>query len=471
MNAKAVRPYVDALVAAGADVITDRAEIARFLDDNSWLSPTLSRYFAQLKISGAGLPDVDAVVSPASVAELEKILTIAVQHRVPVTVRGGGTTNFGQVIPLQGGIVVNSRRLNRVVAVSDDSITAEAGALVVDLEKAARARGRDLTLLVTTYTSATVGGWIGGGHVGIGTNAYGTIWDGNVLAAELLTAEDPPRRLALSGDALFPVLHTYGTAGVLTTVTLPLVPARDWIEEIAVFDSFAAACRFTVAMSREPQQTHRVVSAEEHPIPTSYSPLRGLIGDGQSAVLMIADREHVARGHALAREAGGTVHRWREAHETQKLSVTFMVYGHRQIWVKRIAPDGAFLHAYFRADTVLEQLRALEDRFGDDVWLELKYMKSPYLRALFGMTSGDLIPSGVVTVVNGRQDLLEEVMRFCDAIGVVYFNPHTFVVDESGLFSAPDFERIVAFKRRSDPLGLLNPGKIGTRFFTKEKSP
>jgi FAD/FMN-containing dehydrogenase len=65
--------------------------------------------------------------------------------------------------------------------------------------------------------------------------------------------------------------------------------------------------------------------------------------------------------------------------------------------------------------------------------------------------------------VPGDRAFIDEVMGFCEASGIGYLNPHTFVLEESGLFA--DFDRIVAFKRTVDPAGLLNPGKIGQAFF------
>jgi hypothetical protein len=59
-------------------------------------------------------------------------------------------------------------------------------------------------------------------------------------------------------------------------------------------------------------------------------------------------------------------------------------------------------------------------------------------------------------------------MEFCDSIGVSYLNPHTFLLEESGLFL--DFQPIADFKRQSDPKGLLNPGKIGSKYFIPQET-
>jgi FAD/FMN-containing dehydrogenase len=454
------------LAAVGPDVVsTDPAAMNKLLKDNSWLSPILADYFERQRADAAGLPGVDVVVSPRDGRELRQAIALAVRHEVPITPRGGGTSNFGQSIPLSGGMLLDLLRLDRVLAVSDTSITAEAGALHGELDRAARALGRELTVLTTTYATATIGGWVAGGHVGIGANAYGTIWDGNVLGLRLLTAEDPPRELHLQGADLFPALHTYGTVGVITEVTVPLVPLREWLELVVAFDTFDAAARYTIALSEEDPLAQRVVTAVEAPMPSGFTPLRRFFGEGQSAVLMIVDEAVAGRYSRLARDHGGVAQVWKAPGDGQRLSLNYMVYGHRMLWNKKLAPDAAFLHVYLGPGDEQAQLAALKQRFGEQVWRELKYINSGYLRSLRGLPSAGLQPAGVLALVPGERALVDAAMAFCDTIGVTYLNPHTFLLEESGLFA--DFGRVVAFKRQTDPKRLLNPGKIGAHLLAE----
>ena len=456
------RTFVAELVAclARESTISNPEEIHKFLKDNSWLSPILSDFFGRGG-GGEDLPGVAVVASPRSVDQLRGAIALAVRHGVPITPRGRGTSNFGQSIPLRGGMLLDLTRLDRILEVTDTTITAEAGALHGDVERAALARGRDLTLLTTTYATATIGGWVAGGHVGLGTSQYGTIWDSNVVSVELLTAEDPPRSLSLSGPDLYPALHTYGTVGVLTQVTLPIVPARAWAEAIVAFDTFDAAAQYTMALAQDTSIIQRVVAAEQAPMPVGFTPLRGFFTPKQSGVLLIVEQPGTRTCESLARAYGGQYHAWNVG--PGDVSLAYMVYGHRMLWNKKQAPDAAFLHVYFSPGDELAQLRNLKARFGQKVWLELKYMRSAYLRSLRGLSGDGLLPAGVLALRPGTRVVVDEVMRYCDTLGVTYLNPHTFVLEESGLFA--DFQRIVAFKRETDPKGLLNPGKIGEGFF------
>src|ERR1700687_6304841 len=101
-------------------VLVDPAAQQRFLRDFSWYSPVLADAFIDTRI--------DAVVQPATLDELERVVAVGVRLRVPITVRGAGTGNYWPSGPLYGGIVVDMRRLNLIVFVGDDAIEAEAGA-------------------------------------------------------------------------------------------------------------------------------------------------------------------------------------------------------------------------------------------------------------------------------------------------------------------------------------------------------
>jgi FAD/FMN-containing dehydrogenase len=456
---------LDALSAAlgEAAVVRDATTVARSLKDNSWLSPILSEHFAQRRVDDDGIV-ADAVVTPNTVDELRAVISLAVRHDTPMTLRGGGTTNFGQSLPLHGGIVIDVRRLNRILSLTVTSATAEGGALQGDVDKAARERGREMTILPTTYASATLAGWVAGGHLGLGGTSYGTTWDGNVLGVKLLTAEEEPREIVLEGHDVYPVLRTYGTTGVITEVTVPLVPALEWLEAVIVFDAFEPAARFVQVLAERADIVQRSVSAQEPPLSTSFTPIKHLYQDGQAVVPSIFDAAKETEVREIAGQFGGTFHYSKITGDGGRFPLGYMSYGHRMLWVKKVAPSAAFLNCYGLPDTVFEQFRALKDRFGDDIWLEHKYNRSPWLRQLRGLPPGDgLIPAPLLTLVPGDRTFVETVMAFCDTIGVTYQNPHTFAIEESGVF--PDVERIVRFARQVDPKGLLNPGKLGGTFF------
>jgi FAD/FMN-containing dehydrogenase len=114
--------------------------------DFHWYSPVLT---PQLKDCLA-----DVVVQPQTQAEIETVVAAAARHRIPITVRGGGTGNYGQAVPLQGGIVLDMTRFNKVLAVEDGSIRIEAGAYIKSALDAALATGQQLMMYPSTMQSA-----------------------------------------------------------------------------------------------------------------------------------------------------------------------------------------------------------------------------------------------------------------------------------------------------------------------------
>src|SRR5438067_3419075 len=140
-TAAAIRELIEAIGAR--HVLVEPAAQQRFLKDFSWYSPVLAEAFIDTRI--------DAVVQPATHEELEKVVGTAVRLRVPITVRGAGTGNYGQSVPLYGGIVVDMRRLNRIEFLNDDAVETDAGAIWEAVEDEAHRHGRELRVMPTTY--------------------------------------------------------------------------------------------------------------------------------------------------------------------------------------------------------------------------------------------------------------------------------------------------------------------------------
>src|SRR5258707_8285720 len=72
----------------------------------------------------------DVVVQPRSEEEIAVVVVAAVKHRIPLTVRGGGTGNYGESFPLKGGVLGDMTGLNKVTAVESGSIRVQAGAVI-----------------------------------------------------------------------------------------------------------------------------------------------------------------------------------------------------------------------------------------------------------------------------------------------------------------------------------------------------
>ncbi|RYF38721.1 MAG: FAD-binding oxidoreductase [Comamonadaceae bacterium] len=86
------------------DWVTDESRIARLSQDFNWYSPVLKR---QLEGKRAA-----AAVRPRNEDEIRRLVSVCARLRVPITVRGSGTGNYGQCVPLHGGVLLDMSGYN-----------------------------------------------------------------------------------------------------------------------------------------------------------------------------------------------------------------------------------------------------------------------------------------------------------------------------------------------------------------------
>ena len=152
-----------------------------------------------------------------------RIVAAAFAHDVPLTPRGAGTGNYGQAMPLSGGAVLNLAEMTAVKSIAGGTVVGEAGAILEQIDNQTRvAIGEEMRIHPSTYRTASLGGFIGGGSGGVGSVRWGGLRNlGNVLRIRLVTCEAEPRVLDLTGEDLHKAIHAYGTNGIITEVEIP----------------------------------------------------------------------------------------------------------------------------------------------------------------------------------------------------------------------------------------------------------
>jgi alkyldihydroxyacetonephosphate synthase len=217
--------------------------------------------------TGDGSQAPDAVVLPASAAEVAAVLRVCVEHRLAVVPFGGGTSVVGGVgagsTPLPA-IALDLRRLNRVVAVDPVSRTAtlEAGLRGPEIELALRPHGLTLGHYPQSHQQATLGGYVATRSAGQASTGYGRI-DDNVLGVTVVT---PRGELVLGGRApasaagprlLDVIVGSEGTLGVITQATLRVAPLPTAKRHAAwLFPSFAAGADALRRLAQETGHGH-----------------------------------------------------------------------------------------------------------------------------------------------------------------------------------------------------------------------
>lgn len=178
------------------------------------------------------------VVYPKNDEEVIKILEISERFEVPIVARGAGTSGYGGCVPLEKCIVMDMKNLNRI-SFQDDTAVLEAGAVWIDVEKAANKIGKALRVYPTSATVSTVGGWIAQNGYGVGSLKYGSIAE-NIEWLEVVDFEGIKQ---VRGDKLRYYIGAFGATGVILRACVKLRKN----EEIS---SVAFQCSFDEAMEK-----------------------------------------------------------------------------------------------------------------------------------------------------------------------------------------------------------------------------
>eukprot|EP01065_Artemidia_motanka_P005874 TRINITY_DN12849_c0_g1_i2.p1 TRINITY_DN12849_c0_g1~~TRINITY_DN12849_c0_g1_i2.p1 ORF type:complete len:480 (+),score=142.38 TRINITY_DN12849_c0_g1_i2:56-1495(+) len=173
-----------------------------------------------------------AAVCAQSVDEVAAVVRLCSQHRVPVVPRGKGTGLEGGAIPTQGGVVVDTRLLNRIEILPNEAppcARVGAGVLKDELDTVAEEYG--LCFGPDPSANPSVGGMASTSGSGLTTLRYGTTRE-NVLAVEcvlpdgsvLNTRRGPVRKSSSGYDLAQLLIGAEGTLGVITALTVRLWP-------------------------------------------------------------------------------------------------------------------------------------------------------------------------------------------------------------------------------------------------------
>ncbi len=415
--------------------------------DFYWYSPTLKRQLDH--VTG------DILVSPVSETEVLQVLAAAHALGIPVTPRGTGTGNYGQAMPLSGGIVLDLSGFNAVTAVHHGRFVAEPGAVIADIDKAARSSGQEMRLHPSTYHTASVGGFVAGGSGGVGSIKWGGLRDyGNIIRLRVATMEASPRILKLSGDDLHKVAHAYGTNGIITQVEMPLGPAYQWVDVIIGFDDFTAAVAYAESLGAQDGLALKQLAVVAAPVPHDYflRHRKFLPRDKTIVTIMVADFAIEAM-MAFTRRFRDAELLMRSdvlsAEDAKGLPPVFELgWNHTTLRALRVDPAITYLQVLYPYPDVVKLATKIHAHFGDEVPAHLEFVRF----------DGKVTAFGLPLVRFTSEARLNEIMDIHEQMGAPIFNPHRYTLEEGGMKQTDEVQ--LAFKREADPQGLLNPGKM-----------
>ena len=199
----------------------------------------------------------EVVVFPDNAPAVAAVLGCCQRHGVPVTCRGGGTGLSGGALPVQGGLVLSTARLNRILQIDTDNlqVTVEPGVITQVMQEAVREHGLYYPPDPSSRGTCTIGGNLAESAGGPHAFKYGTTKD-YVLNLEvalmdgtLLWTGASVSKYATGYHLTQLMVGSEGTLGVITKAVFRLIPAPKADLLLSVpFPDLESACRAVAAI-------------------------------------------------------------------------------------------------------------------------------------------------------------------------------------------------------------------------------
>jgi len=414
----------------------------------------------------------DAVVYAESTDDVAAAVALCRAHKVPVIPYGAGSSLEGHLLAVQGGVSVDVSRMNAVVSINAEDLTAtvQAGVTRKQLNEAIRSEG--LFFPIDPGADASLGGMSATRASGTNAVRYGTMRE-NVLGLTVVSADGKVIRTgsrAKKSSAGYDLTRLFvgseGTLGVITEVTVKLYPVPEAMSAAVVnFPSLEAAVRTViqtiqlgVPIARSEylcENTIRAVNAasklglrEQH---TLFFEFHG----SEAGV-----REQAETVQALAAEHGGQDFEWATRPEDRN-----------RLWDARHK-------AYFSCLQVRPGCRAIStdtcvpiSRLADSISGARRILDTASFPTMLLGHVGDgnfhavaLINADDANEVAEAERLNDEIVRLALAMDGTCTGEHGvglhkigFLEEEAGDDALDLMRRI---KRALDPDDIMNPGKI-----------
>ena len=450
LAAKVSKPSYDlaAFTAALGDVPVDDDPkvLTKKSRDFFWFSPVL-KHQLEGKIG-------DLLIEPRDEADVIRVAAAAARYRMPVTIRGGGTGNYGQCVPVQGGVILDMTALDAIAWQKGALLRVGAGRKMSEIDAETRKHGFELRMHPSTKRTASIGGFAAGGSAGAGSVTYGGLRElGNIMGARVISLEETPRVFELKGDAALKICHGWGTTGIITALEMPLAPAFDWVDLVVSFGDFMSAVRFGHELALADGIVKKLVTPVAWPIPKYFPGMGAYFPDGRAAVIVMVAEHSVAPCLSLAAAHKGEITCRRPTDESTGAHPLYeLTWNHTTMHALKIDKDITYLQAMYPAADFLEKVAEISALFSADELLQhFEFMRH----------AGRQTAAGIHMIKFTTEARLNEIMDIHRRRGIFIADPHIWMLEDSAGYKSADTD-LMSFKREVDPLGICNPGKMRT---------
>ena len=414
----------------------------------------------------------EVVVFCESTEDVAAVVALADEHAVPVIPFGVGSSLEGQLLAVQGGVSIDLGRMNAILAVEADdlTVTVQAGVTRLQLNDAIRHTG--LFFPIDPGADASLGGMAATRASGTNAVRYGSMRD-NVLGLTVVTAQAQvistgtrARKSSAGYDLTRLMVGSEGTLGVITEITLKLVPQPEALSAATcTFASIDAAVRTTIQVIQmgvpiarcELLDAHAVRAVNRHDrLALPEAPMLLMEFHGSAASV----EEQAATVQAVAADFGGEHFQWATTPEQRTKLWTARHHAYLAgLQTKpgcRCVTTDACVPISRLAECINDSVADVEasgisyfllGHVGDGNF-HLCYLIDP------------LKPEDRETAERLNSQLVQRALHLggtCTGEHGIGLHKQGFLIDETGA-GAVDMMRSI--KRALDPKNIMNPGKV-----------
>jgi glycolate oxidase len=416
----------------------------------------------------------EAVLFPRNAEEIALILRLANEARFPVTARGGGVGYTGGAVPVEGGVVIGTNRMNRIKEVNADDlyVVTEPGVTTYTLQQAVEAEGLFYPPDPASYKESFIGGNIAENAGGIRSAKYG-VTKHYVLGlevvmptGEIIRTGGKTSKNVVGFDLTGLMCGSEGMLGIITEATLRLLPLPETTRTVrATFHTMREACACVARFSRARITPVAIEVLDRNAIAAVESQYAfGLAQDAGALLLVSVDGsalevERTARVvEEVLREGGG-----------YQLMLAATKEEEDSLWDVRRALSPAikkFGTLKFNEDVVVPRSRVPEliERV-EEIGLRHRTFVVNFGHAGDGNIHVNFMCDREDKEAVGRARLaVRETFAVAVELGGTISGEHGIGYVKAPYLemaiNAPTVETMKQIKRALDPLGILNPGKV-----------
>lgn len=416
----------------------------------------------------------DAVVLPRTAQEVAAIVHVANELLVPLTVRGGGVGYTGGAVPVRGGIVLSTERMNSIKEIAFDDLYAvvEPGVRTYELQQAVEAQGLFYPPDPSSLRDSFIGGNIAENAGGPRSVKYG-VTKHYVLGLEVVTptgdiirAGGKTTKNVVGFDLVGLMCGSEGLLGIITEATLRLLPLPEATQTVrALFRSMREACACVPQFVRarivptaiEVMDRHAIRAVEEafsFGIPREAEALLLVSVDGGRAEV---EREAQIVERILGAGGGFDVQRARNKADEDRLwevrralSPAIMRYGTLKLNNDVVVPRSRIPELIERVEEIARRQRVMVVNFGHagDGNIHVNFMCD--------REDADAVRRARAAV----RETFAAAIELGGTISAEHGIGYTKAPYLDMALSAETIETMMRLKKALDPNWILNPGKV-----------